>query len=105
MAERNYKVELVHKDTVDGMAIEVVNDAFKVALEGLVEHYIDNKRDGPMKGGGVTEIFVSLVVTSIGNILLDISPDMAVFAAQELSTALIQFAREGQKHRKEHPEG
>jgi hypothetical protein len=102
--ESPYKLDVVTTDTVDGQCVELICSVYKLAMIHMYEHYIEKGGDGAMKGAGLTEMFVSLVVSSIGSALHEVAPETSVFAAQEIATALIEFTRSSQKFRKENPE-
>jgi hypothetical protein len=83
-------------DSVDHKAIAVVMDAYQEGLKMLADHYIDGKGEGPQKGSPLHFLFTQLLVSSVGSIILEVSPEMMVFIAQDVATKLIEYTRKAQ---------
>jgi hypothetical protein len=95
------KVEPTDANSIDHAALMLVIDAFKYSCSELCDHYVKDGGKGPQEGSNEIQLFVSLLVSTMGSIIIDADKDEAVFLAQEIATALIDFTRQAQKFHKE----
>jgi hypothetical protein len=96
-------VTVSSKDDIEGKVMAASLDHVIESLAKLVEHQ-KTITTGPRSAQTMTDIFTSYVVSLVGSMLVEIDHESAVYMAQMLSSALIEYTRHAQRVMKEERE-